>query len=84
MHYHPSSFHAPCRWHVRTYGLFAANPFGESHFTGGEKTDGVTLPAGESINMSIRVVIHNGGLDQSAVEADDAAYAATTRPSLEP
>ncbi len=33
---HPSSLAHPCRWHVRTYGLFAANPFGQHHFIGGE------------------------------------------------
>ena len=37
IHDHPSSFGFPCRWHVRTYGLFAANPFGVSDFTGGAK-----------------------------------------------
>ena len=30
---HPSSFRFPCYWHVRTYGLFAANTFGEKDFT---------------------------------------------------
>ncbi len=33
---HPSSFNFPNRWHVRSYGLFAANPFGTYHFTGAE------------------------------------------------
>ena len=33
---HPSSFRYPTHWHVRTYGLFAANPFGGKDFSGGE------------------------------------------------
>lgn len=57
---HPSSFNYPGRWHVRTYGLFAANPFGESHFTGGAKTAGKTLAAGESWKLKYRVIFHTG------------------------
>lgn len=29
---HPNSFRPAPRWHVRTYGLFAANPFGRKDF----------------------------------------------------
>ena len=43
---HPSSFRYPTHWHVRTYGLFAANPFGLHEFPGGKKADGtLTLRA---------------------------------------
>ena len=57
---HPKSYGFPVRWHVRTYGLFAANPFGEHHFTGGKDTGGKTLPAGETWRLAFRVLLHDG------------------------
>jgi hypothetical protein len=80
---HPSSFHYPCRWHVRTYGLFAANPFGESHFTGGEKTKGYTLPAGEKLDMSFRVILREGALDSESTAKHFDQYAKSQRPVLD-
>lgn len=79
-HYHPSSHAYPCRWHVRTYGLFAANPFGLHHFVGGEKTDGYTLPAGESLSMNLRLVLHDGPYDHDQAAKDSQAYAQEERP----
>lgn len=83
IHYHPSSHSYPCRWHVRTYGLFAANPFGVHHFVGGEKTDGYTLPAGESLHMHLRVVLHDGEFDAEQSEKDFDQYRETQRPKLD-
>ncbi len=80
-HYHPSSFNFPCRWHVRTYGLFAANPFGVYHFVGGDKTDGHTLPEGESLRMSFRLVLHDGPFDRAEAEKDFEAYRGEDRPN---
>lgn len=58
---HPSTFHHPNRWHVRDYGLFAANPFGVYHFTGAkEKTDGVQLKRGDKLVFRYRVLLHTG------------------------
>lgn len=65
---HPASYNAPCRWHVRTYGLFAANPFGEFHFTGGKKTDGHRFAKGDTIRLHYRVVLHDGPADVQAIE----------------
>jgi hypothetical protein len=57
---HPSSFRFPTYWHVRTYGLFAANPFGLSDFTAGAKKGEFTLPAGETLKLRYRVLLHAG------------------------
>ena len=80
--YHPSSFNAPCHWHVRTYGLFAANPFGHHHFEGGDKTEGVTLKSGKKMNIHCRVVLSEGELDFDATSAAFEAYAKEERPKL--
>jgi hypothetical protein len=58
---HPKSFRYPTRWHVRTYGLFAANPWGVKDFTAGKESGGeYTLPKGESLTLSYRVIFHKG------------------------
>jgi hypothetical protein len=58
---HPSSFRYPTYWHVRTYGLFAANPFGEKSFAGGSGDEGAyTLPAGEKLLLRYRLLFHRG------------------------
>jgi Methane oxygenase PmoA len=56
---HPSSFRFPTTWHVRDYGLFAANPFGWKDFGRAEHGD-YTLPAGETIRFAYRVILHKG------------------------
>lgn len=57
----------PARWHVRAYGLFAANPFGLSVFTNDKTADGsMKLAPGESIHFAYRVVVHNGKADLEA------------------
>jgi hypothetical protein len=49
------------RWHERGYGLFAANPFGLSAFTGDKSQDGsLTLQPGEKAHFKYRVIIHPG------------------------
>jgi hypothetical protein len=49
---HPSSFRYPTTWHVRAYGLFAANPW----ILKGENT----LPVGETLLLRYRVYVHEG------------------------
>ena len=73
---HPSSFHYPNRWHVRSYGLFAANPFGTYHFTGAEQPgDGVRLKQGESIQLRYRILMHRGDTHTAQVAQHFEQYA---------
>jgi hypothetical protein len=73
---HPSSFRFPTYWHVRTYGLFAANPFGMHDFTGNKSADGsYTLPQGQTMGLRYRVILHRGDQQAGRVAQSYAAYA---------
>jgi hypothetical protein len=67
---HPKSFRAKPRWHVRTYGLFAANPFGQKDFPHPEaaKQGAVTLANGDSLTLKYRVWLHEGATDGKRIE----------------
>ncbi|TWT40808.1 DUF6807 domain-containing protein [Botrimarina hoheduenensis] len=75
---HPSSTGGACRWHVRTYGLMAANPFGESDFNephrGGRPR---LLAAGDSWTFRYRVLVFVGCPDVSRMHDLYNDYAAT-------
>lgn len=74
---HPTSFRFPTHWHVRTYGLFAANPFGLHDFPGGESLDGShTLAVGESMRLRYRVIFHCGDQQEAKLAEAYSAYAA--------
>lgn len=76
----PDSFRYPTTWHVRDYGLFAANPFGYHDF--GQKESGeYTLPKGESIHFAYRVILHAGTTDDAMIASAFKAYA--TPPKVE-
>lgn len=73
---HPSSFRYPTYWHVRTYGLFAANPYGVKEFTGKKTGDGsMTLDQGQSLGFRYRVILHEGDERQSHIAEEFAEYA---------
>ncbi len=72
---HPSSYGFPTHWHVRTYGLFAANPFGTKAFSGGKKASGaVTLQPGETLTLRYRVLLHQGDTEEGRVAEVFEAY----------
>jgi hypothetical protein len=73
---HPDNFRYPTYWHVRDYGLFAANPFGLRHFVGDKTGAGrYTLPLGEELTFRYRVLIHPGTCEEARVADWYAEYA---------
>lgn len=73
---HPTSFRYPTHWHVRTYGLFAANPFGLHDFYNDSSKDGsYVLEPGKSFTLKHRVVLHSGNELEAKIAEHFAAYA---------
>ncbi len=67
---HPFNLRHPGYWHVRDYGLFAANSFGLSHYKSSFETRGdYRLNAGEKLTFRYRVIFHEG--DASAARIRD-------------
>ena len=65
---HPTNPRHPTWWHVRDYGLFAANPFGIHDFEKKEKGAGdLIVPEGESITFKYRFYIHEGNEQEGGV-----------------
>jgi hypothetical protein len=57
----PANPKHPTYWHSRSYGLFAANIFGEHDYYNDKSRDGgVTVEAGNSLRFRYRVIIHPG------------------------
>lgn len=79
---HPESFRYPTTWHVRTYGLFAANPFGYTDFGFG-KPGAHTLEPGESLTLKYRVVLHEGDAATADVAGAFRGYASGPRARIE-
>ena len=81
---HPSSFRHPTAWHVRTYGLFCANPFGMKQMNPEAESGAVSLAAGERISLRHRFIFHTGDERQAGIAAAYEAYARETPPALVP
>jgi Family of unknown function (DUF6807) len=76
----PKNLRHPTWWHVRDYGLFAANPFGLHYF---EKkppgTGDYTLPAGKRLTLRYRFYMHEGDDVQGRVAEHYRAYAGSAK-----
>lgn len=69
---HPSNPGYPTYWHARDYGLFAANPLGQSVFSKGKEELNFSLKAGEKVTFRYQILVHSGS-DLSKVKIDEAA-----------
>jgi hypothetical protein len=76
---HPTNPRHPTWWHVRDYGLFAANPFGQHEFEGlkDKHAGDLKIPAGQSVTFRYRVIIHEGDEKTAEIARRYAEYAAT-------
>jgi len=75
---HPSSFRHPTRWHVRTYGLFTANPFASQSYDPSLPDAAITLAPGETLRLRHRLIFHSGDEREADIEAAWQAYAKET------
>lgn len=57
---HPKNPGYPTYWHARDYGLFAANPLGQSVFSNGKEHMNLTLKPGQSVTFRYRIIITSG------------------------
>jgi len=65
---HPKNPVHPTYWHVRDYGLFAANPFGIHDFEKKPKgTGNLTVTAGKGVTFRYRFYVHEGDEKQAKV-----------------
>ena len=73
---HPKNPRHPTWWHVRGYGLFAANPFGVHYFEEKSKGTGdLTIKASESATFRYRLYFHRGDEKQGKVAEHYIRYA---------
>ncbi len=77
---HPSNPRFPTWWHVRDYGLFAANPFGVHDF---EKkpagTGNLVVKAGDQVTLQYRILIEAGTAGTTSLAEEAADFARSGR-----
>lgn len=79
---HPGNPRHPTWWHVRDYGLFAANPFGQHDFENlkDPHAGDLKIPAGQSVTFRYRVVIHEGDVQAARITDRYEEYVKTSFP----
>lgn len=81
---HPSNPRPTPRWHVRRYGLFAANPLGDEPFppARGYRQGALAMPAGESLTLRYRLFLHRGDEARGQIDRRFREYAAAAPEDL--
>ena len=74
---HPSNPRHPTWWHVRDYGLFGANPFGQHYFENlPDKNAGdMKIAPGKSVTFRYRFYWHDGDEKSANVAGEYSKYA---------
>ncbi len=73
---HPQNPRHPTTWHVRDYGLFAANPFGWHDFEKKPAQAGdLSIAAGKSVTFRYRFYLHEGDEQEAKVAEQYQDYA---------
>lgn len=74
---HPQNPRHPTWWHVRDYGLFAANPFGQHDFEklADRAAGNLAIAAGKSLTFRYRFYLHEGNEKQAKVAEKYQEYA---------
>jgi hypothetical protein len=76
---HPENIRHPTWWHARDYGLFAANPIGHHDFDPRNTPANAglyTIPAGGSLTLRYRVLLHSGDEKEARLAECYADYVA--------
>ncbi len=78
---HPESVNYPTYWHARAYGLFSANPLGQSvfekaHGNNDAKPFNFRIPTGETARFKYKLIVYEGSMGSEEMSA---AYANYTR-----
>ena len=83
---HPRNLRHPTWWHVRDYGLFAANPFGIHDFEPQQPAGAGdhALPAGGTLTFRYRVFLHNGTTAEARIADVWTAYAEPPKVEVKP
>lgn len=80
----PENPRHPTPWHVRDYGLFAANPLGYHDFglSGEKKIEGIE--EGKSLSFHYRVIFHEGSPEDASVASLYEAFANPPKVTVKP
>ena len=76
---HPSSTNFPTFWHARDYGLFSANPLGQTYFQKARKEETpepyeLTLQKGESALFRFEMIFYDGTRNKEDMEQKYRVY----------
>jgi hypothetical protein len=70
---HPANLNAPARWHLRSFGFLACNPFARQTFDPTAASGEKKLNPGESLRLRYRILVHDGPIDLKAAYREFAA-----------